>query len=322
METKILNCEKYLENSIALAVEYLKHGIPIAFPTETVYGVGSPIFNENGILEVFKIKDRPYSNPLAAHISCLDHVELLCKDIPDDFYKIAEKFLPGPISIVLKKKNTISNYVTGNIDTLSIRMPNNNICKALIDTLGQPIAATSANKTGKPSPNSVESVYDDLAGLIPVILDGGRTRYSIESTVLSLSENEPILFRPGVISQSDIEKVLGKRVYSKAQQIVVYNPETSKINNQPSIPMYLINNKSDMFQYLNGNVSRRIFCLTDIDLNINIQNVEFRLLKAETLFENLRYADKNKFDEIVILFDFENSKDEVFKHRLKNAKKI
>ena len=201
-------------------------------------------------------------------------------------------------------------------------MPDNNICKALIDALGQPIAATSANKTGKPSPNSVEAVSEDLEELIPVILDGGRTRYSIESTVLSLSENEPILFRPGVISQSDIEKVLGKRVYSKAQQMVVYNPKTSEINNQPSIPVYLIKNISDMVQYLNANISKRILYLNDTDLNINNKNIEFRSLQTETLFENLRYADKNKFDEIVILFDIENSKDDVLKHRLKNAKKI
>jgi hypothetical protein len=201
-------------------------------------------------------------------------------------------------------------------------MPDNNICKALIEVLGQPIAATSANKTGKPSPNTAEAVKEDLDDLIPVILDGGRTKYSIESTVLSLAEDVPILFRPGVISQSDIENVLGKRVYSKAQQMVVYNPKISEINKQPSIPMYVFKNISDLVQYLSKNSSKSLLCLTDTNFDVDNLSAEFKMLQTETLFENLRYADKNNFDEIVILFDIENSKDEVLKHRLKNAKRI
>ena len=170
--TKILDVKKNKELSIDLAIESINRGFPVAFPTETVYGLGAPIFNIDTIRKIFEIKQRDLGNPLTAHISNLNDVDFLCKDIPDDFYKLSEKFLPGPLAIILHKKNEINNIISGNQSTLSIRFPANSFFLEFANIIGQPFAATSANLSGRPSPNCAEVVLDDLNLEVP----GGRRR--------------------------------------------------------------------------------------------------------------------------------------------------
>lgn len=319
--TKILDGINNLYEAIRISSDFLMAGNPIVFPTETVYGIGAMIYNENSIRKVFDIKDRPIGNPLSAHISSLDDVSYLCKDIPDDFWKIADKFLPGPISIVLNRQKTISDIVTGQIETLNIRMPDNIVFNLLSKNVGQPIAATSANLSGRPSPNTALAVFDDLNGRIEYILDGGKCKYSIESTVLSLLNDEPVLIRPGVIEQKEIEKVLGRKILSNDKNIVRVEQSNQSAINKLKFKIYVSDSLNEINQYLEIN-EKQVLILVSKENFEYIKNPYRIYLNADTLFESMRYAEKNNFDEVIILFDNFVNNLELIKHRLKFAEKL
>ncbi len=208
MKTKILAIDKS-NDVINNALNILGNSGVVAFPTETVYGLGADYSDELAIKKIFDVKGRSFAKPLAAHIASLEQVPLLCRDIPDDFYKLAKAFLPGPISIVLKKKKSVSNLLTAGFDTLAIRFPDNEIAIELINRYGKPLAATSANISGRKSPINAEDVYEELREKIPLIIDGGETSCKLESTVISLIE-QPKILRPGAVRIEAIEDTLGQ----------------------------------------------------------------------------------------------------------------
>jgi len=319
--TKILDVKKNKELSIDLAIESINRGFPVAFPTETVYGLGAPIFNIDTIRKIFEIKQRDLGNPLTAHISNLNDVDFLCKDIPDDFYKLSEKFLPGPLAIILHKKNEINNIISGNQSTLSIRFPANSFFLEFANIIGQPFAATSANLSGRPSPNCAEVVLDDLNGKIEYILDTGKCDYSIESTVISLVGENPILVRPGVISKDDIEKVIGKKLDIEVNSITLYNSNFSAIRNSCC---KVINSEivQDVNLYISFSTSKRILVLAPESLIDTIESNYKIILNIGTLFDSLRYAEKNYFDEVIVLFDKFVKDYEILNHRLKYSQKL
>jgi L-threonylcarbamoyladenylate synthase len=185
-------------------------GFPIAFPTETVYGLGTPISSKLGVKEIFRIKGREQTKPLAAHISDIEQVTGLSEEIPHDFFVLAKHFLPGPLAIIIKKSNKIDGAVTCGFDTISIRYPDSLVACDLIDLIGQPIAATSANLSGNISSISAEQVYKELNGKIKYIVDDGVTHYKMESTIVSLAGGSIKILRQGVISKMEIEAVLNK----------------------------------------------------------------------------------------------------------------
>jgi len=319
--TKILDGINNLDEAIKISNDCLIAGDPIAFPTETVYGIGAMIFNENSIKKVFDIKNRNIGNPLSAHISSLDDVSYLCDDISTDFWNIAEKFLPGPLSIILKRNNSVSDIVTGNIQSLNIRMPDNIVFQELSKSIGQPIAATSANLSGRPSPNSAAAVYEDLNGRIKYILDGGKCKYSIESTVISMVGNETILIRPGVIDQTEIEKVLGKKILSSDKNLVRVNSSNQSAVQNINYKIYWTDSIDEIKSYLSSE-SKQILLLISQE---NIEKIDHKykiILRAESLFESMRYAEKNNFDEVIVLFDNFVKNLEIIKHRLKFAVKL
>ena len=298
MKTKIFDAEKDFENAIFRVSEILKNGEVVAFPTETVYGLGGIIYNINSISSVYELKGRSKTNPLSAHISDLSHVEMLCENIPDLFYVLADKFLPGPLAIVMQKKSTIPDEVTANLNTISIRMPNHKACLELIKATGQPIAGTSANVSGKPAATKPEYVIEDFDGRISAILDAGECKFKMESTVLSLAENEPTIFRQGAISQYEIEKAIERRVLSATKNLVLRNSysknlnkfKISKFDSMDEIMDKVINNPQKKFLIM-GN-QNQIF-----------DNYEIIELKQENYLEILRFADKGNFDELLILTD-------------------
>ena len=204
MQTRIVNINK---NSIQEAIEILKNSGIVAFPTETVYGLGCDFSDTTALKKIFEVKGRSFSKPLAAHISKLEEVEMLADDIPNIFFELAEKFLPGPLSIVLKKKEGVSEIMTAGMNTVAIRFPSDNTAHQLISQYGKPLAATSANVSGRKAPISAKYVLAELNNKIPFIIDGGETKFKIESTVISLVD-EPLLLREGAISVSKIEEVL------------------------------------------------------------------------------------------------------------------
>ncbi len=177
----------------------LKDGGLVVFPTETVYGLGANAYDENAVANIFKAKGRPQDNPLIVHISSLDQVGDIAVDVPDEFYKLAERFMPGPLTVILKKSDKIPYVVTAGGDTVGVRMPDNAYTRQLI-AKSFPLAAPSANRSKHISPTTAQHVYEDLNGEVDLILDDGACQVGIESTVLDLTVDVPTILRPGAVT--------------------------------------------------------------------------------------------------------------------------
>lgn len=193
--------------------KYIKDGKLVAIPTETVYGLACDGLNYEATKEVFRVKNRPFDNPLILHISNIKQLYNLVEYIPKDAYKLAETFWPGPLTMIFKKSKLVPDTVTCGLDTVAIRMPKSKITRAFIDFCNTPLAAPSANLSTKPSPTNASDVYDDLNKKIPVIIDGGSCDIGIESTVVDMTEKIPIILRPGFFTIEDIRSIINKGKY-------------------------------------------------------------------------------------------------------------
>jgi L-threonylcarbamoyladenylate synthase len=198
------------ETIVSNASKLIRSGEIVAFPTETVYGLGGNALDPSSVTRIFEIKGRPPDNPLIVHIADMRMLEEIVIQIPLKAHRIIDKFWPGPITLVLKKSKIVPEITTGGLKTVAVRMPKNKIALALIRKSGTPIAAPSANISGRPSPTSAIHVKDDLDGKIKLILDGGSTRIGIESTVIDMTRRIPVILRPGGISKESIENEIGK----------------------------------------------------------------------------------------------------------------
>lgn len=196
------------QDGLDRAVQLIKQGDLVVFPTETVYGLGADAFNAEAVKKIFVAKGRPQDNPLIVHISSIDEVKEIATDIPDAFYKIAEKYMPGPISVILKKSDKIPYVVTAGGETVAVRMPSNPYTRELI-ARSAPLAAPSANKSKHVSPTSAQHVYDDLNGEVELILDDGPCSVGIESTVFDLTTDTPTILRPGAITAEMLSEIVG-----------------------------------------------------------------------------------------------------------------
>lgn len=187
----------------------LKDGGLVVFPTETVYGLGANAYDENAVANIFKAKGRPQDNPLIVHISSLDQVNDIAVDVHDEFYKLAERFMPGPLTVILKKSDKIPYVVTAGGDTVGVRMPDNAYTRQLI-AKSFPLAAPSANRSKHISPTTAQHVYEDLNGEVDLILDDGACQVGIESTVLDLTVDVPTILRPGAVTADMLLDVVGQ----------------------------------------------------------------------------------------------------------------
>lgn len=212
MRTKVLriNPKNPEISKIRKAAATLRHGKLVAFPTETVYGLGANALDPRAVEKIFKAKGRPADNPLIVHISDRNDLLFLVKDITPMASSIIEEFWPGPLTIVLKKSEIVPKITTGGLDTVAVRMPENKIARLLIKEAGIPVAAPSANFAGRPSPTTARHVLEDLKGRIDLVVDGGMTRIGIESTVVDLSGKTPVLLRPGGVTLEQLRKLLGR----------------------------------------------------------------------------------------------------------------
>lgn len=195
---------------ISKYITLIKSGHPVAFPTETVYGLGADAWNPSAISKVFEIKGRPSDNPLIVHVSDKDQVRDFVKEISETAELLMEIFWPGPLSLVLKKKAKVLDAITAGLDTVAIRMPDHPLALELITQTG-PLVAPSANTSGKPSPTKAEHVHQDFGEDFPVI-DGEATKIGLESTVVDLTGKTPAILRPGSINRKQLEDVLGAEV--------------------------------------------------------------------------------------------------------------
>ncbi len=192
------------------AAEIIRQGGLVAFPTETVYGLGADAFNTDAVKKIFKVKGRPADNPLIVHVSSSDHIDILARDVPEEAYRLIDKAWPGPLTIVLRKRAEVPKVTTGGLDKVAVRCPAHPVALKLIDEAGTPIAAPSANRSGKPSPTRAEHVLRDLGGSIDAILDGGEVFFGVESTIIDLTTDPPTLLRPGPIDVDFLEKAIGR----------------------------------------------------------------------------------------------------------------
>lgn len=205
METKILSAKDCISEGASL----IKRGELVVFPTETVYGLGANAFCADAVAKIFIAKGRPQDNPLIVHISSMSEVNDIAVDVPEAFFRLAERFMPGPLTIILKKSDKIPYEVTAGGETVGVRMPDNEYARQLIAS-SCPLAAPSANRSKHISPTTALHVYEDLCGKVPLIMNGGECRVGIESTVLDLTADTPTILRPGAITADMIAEVIGE----------------------------------------------------------------------------------------------------------------
>lgn len=197
------------ERALEVAAKTLREGGTVAFPTETVYGLGGNAFDPSALRKIFEAKGRPSDNPLIVHIARVEDIDLLASKIPAKTGKLTGAFWPGPLTVVLPKRPEVPGEATGGLSTVAIRMSADPVAAQLISRAGVPVAAPSANLSGRPSPTSASHVAEDLFGRIDVILEGKDTKIGIESTVIDLSDETPVILRPGIITKEQIEEVIG-----------------------------------------------------------------------------------------------------------------
>jgi L-threonylcarbamoyladenylate synthase len=289
METQVLRTF-----DISLAIACLKSGEPIIFPTETVYGLGAPIFDEGAVRRVFAIKGRPQDNPLIAHISSLEEAKQLSDGLGADFYTLAEHFWPGPLAIVVRRRETVPSIVSAGHPTIAIRMPSHTLARRLIEGVGMPLVAPSANLSGRPSPTRLEDALEDLNGKVPFAIDGGECDVGIESTVISLFNAVPTLLRPGKITKEQLEEALGQNVEIAGSSSPALSPGMKYRHYAPKAPIKLVFRKEE----LNG---------------------AFIQPSAKSFYAQLREADRSGASEIQIYCDPLMQKDEGLMNRLLRA---
>lgn len=203
-----MNTEMLNPNQIERAAELLAQGEVVAFPTETVYGLGANALDPHAVAKIFAAKGRPQDNPLIVHCTGVEQVEKFVREIPAEARLLMERFWPGPLTLVLKKAEVVPLVVTAGLDTVAVRVPNHPVALQLLQTVDFPLAAPSANLSGRPSPTRAEHVLLDLAGRIPAILDGGETGWGVESTVLDCTTKPFQLLRPGGVTLEELQEVV------------------------------------------------------------------------------------------------------------------
>lgn len=210
MENKIETiCVRADTSAVQEAGRILKAGGLVAFPTETVYGLGADALNEEAASRIYAAKGRPSDNPLIVHITRREALDTIVSEVTPQAEKLMEAFWPGPLTLIFKKKPIVPYGTTGGLDTVAVRMPSEPTARAVIEAGGGYIAAPSANTSGRPSPTKASHVEEDLAGRINMILDGGEVEIGLESTIVDVSVEKPVILRPGYINQEMIEKVIG-----------------------------------------------------------------------------------------------------------------
>jgi L-threonylcarbamoyladenylate synthase len=194
---------------IEIAVSTLRAGDLVAFPTETVYGLGASAINEHALRRLFKVKGRPENHPVIVHLAHFNQVYAWAREVPESARILAERFWPGPLTMILKRASRVSDLITGGQDTIGLRIPNHPVALALLKAFGEAVAAPSANRFGRVSPTTAQDVRNELGSDVACVLDGGNCQVGIESTIVDLTQGKATILRPGMISENEINSLLG-----------------------------------------------------------------------------------------------------------------
>ncbi len=236
---------KPTKETIKIAVDILKNGGVIAFPTETVYGLGANGLNSIAVAKIFEIKNRPFFDPIILHIGKKEDVKKLWKEINERAEKLIEKFWPGPLTIILPKTEIVPYIVTSGLETVAVRMPSHPVALEILEKVDFPIAAPSANIFGRLSPTEAIHVEKQIGNKIEIIIDGGKCPVGIESTVIDLTTQENIILRPGGIPKEEIEKVIGEvKIIKRSEKIL--SPGQLPYHYSPKTPLKILRNYKEV----------------------------------------------------------------------------
>lgn len=315
MQTKILrvNPRNPSISQIRQAAKTIRSGDVVAFPTETVYGLGANALDSKSVRKIFAAKGRPSDNPLIVHISDITEIGILADNIPNMAYDLMERFWPGPLTLVLKKSKIVPKIVTGGLDTVAIRMPKNEIAQAIIREAGVPVAAPSANVASRPSPTMAKHVREDLAGKISMIIDGGPTKIGIESTVVDLSKKTPMLLRPGSVTIEQLREIVGAVkihpiIFGKKTKTIHRSPGMKYRHYSPSAKIILVEGTK-----ANQKISQLLHQYKSQGMQVGILSMEKSHTKSDltrfigsnpstiaaNLFKSFREFDEKKIDIIL-----------------------
>jgi L-threonylcarbamoyladenylate synthase len=288
------------DENIKLAGSIIKKGGLVAFPTETVYGLGADALNPYAVAKIFEVKNRPKFDPLIVHISKFNWLEKLTEKIDEQALKLIEKFWPGPLTLVLPKSEIVPDIVTAGLKSVAIRMPSHPVALALIDSAETPISAPSANPFGYISPTTADHVEKQLGDKIDLILDGGKCPIGVESTVLSLLD-EPTILRPGGLPIEEIEKVIGKvKIQTKSEKIL--SPGQLQTHYSPRTPVKIFSTIEEILDKRIENAGILLF--KKYDFEVKAKHVEILSEKgdlveaASNLFSALHRLDEAGVDVI------------------------
>lgn len=305
-----MNTKVFTKNELSEAAALIRRGGIVAMPTETVYGLAANAFEEKAVKKIFTAKGRESDNPLIVHIANISDWEKLTLQIPDEARRLAERFWPGPLTIVLKKSEAVPDVVSGGLDTVAVRMPKNKIAFRFIKECGCPLAAPSANISGCPSPTKFEHVYNDLNGKIDGIINGGDCSIGVESTVISLADSTPVLLRPGRITAEQIEKVIGKIKIHRAVTEAIGDDESAPSpgmkykHYSPKASLTLVKGSSEEYvEYVNQNADKdtAVICFEEQANMLSAYNTFLlgnsndSVSQAKELFGVLRSVDEGGF---------------------------
>lgn len=216
MQTRVIDIRKDRDKALKKSAEFLKNGEVVGIPTETVYGLAANALDEEAVKKIYIAKGRPSDNPLIVHISDISELSPLVTEIPEKVKIMAERFWPGPLTMIMKKSGLIPTVTSGGLDTVAVRMPQSEYARAIIKAAGVPLAAPSANLSGSPSPTNAKYVYDDMNGRIPLIIDGGASKIGVESTVITFTTDIPTVLRPGGVTVEEIRDTIGETLVADA----------------------------------------------------------------------------------------------------------
>lgn len=305
METLILKTD---ENSINKAAEIIKNGGLVAMPTETVYGLGADARNGASVKNIFKAKGRPSDNPLIVHIAEAKDAEIYAKEVPPLFYELTERFSPGPLTIILKKSDLIPMETSGGLDTVGLRIPANKTAREIIKRAGTAIAAPSANLSGSPSPTNAKRCIEDLMGKVDAIVDGGECAVGVESTVISLAESVPTLFRPGFVTYEELKEVTKElKIHSGVLEKLeegekVSSPGLKYKHYSPNSDVVLVKgNKEEYCSFVNSKKADGVLalCFDEDEESLTVPHISYGkahdgISQAKNIFELLRKTDELK----------------------------